>query len=185
MILTVGLGLAAEKESHSLPVQRLTTNAAFRMKGYLMLTQARLKEVLAYNPDTGVFSWLIGQGKARVGKQAGCVQRYRTINIDGKPYKAHRLAWLYVHGVWPEHQIDHINGEKDDNRISNLRDITMHGNMQNRYGLSRTVDLPTGVYRKSANRYTASISLGTFKTVEEAHDAYMAAKRYFHFGNTR
>lgn len=149
------------------------------------LTVSRLREVLNYDPDTGVFIWQLSQGKARTGNVAGVLQRYRTITIDGSPYKAHRLAWLYTHGVWPEHQIDHLNGLKDDNRLSNLRDISTCGNLQNRYGISRkNSELPMGV-TKSGNRFSANIRIGTYKTAEEAQAAYMAAKRIFHHGNTR
>lgn len=149
------------------------------------LTAERLREVLHYDPDTGVFTWLVSSGKSSVGKVAGNIQKYRSITIGGSPYKAHRLAWLYTHGHWPQHQIDHINGLKDDNRIANLRDISTCGNLQNRYSISRkNSELPMGV-TKSGNRFSANIRIGSFETAEQAQEAYMSAKRLFHFGNTR
>lgn len=149
------------------------------------LTVARLRELLNYDADTGIFTWRISQGKAKAGAVAGVVQRYRTITIDSSPYKAHRLAWYYSHGVWPKHQIDHLNGLKDDNRLANLRDISMCGNLQNRYGISRQDShLPMGV-TKNGNKFSANIRIGSYDTVEEAREAYMNAKRLFHFGNTK
>jgi len=78
-----------------------------------MITQAGLKELLNYNPETGDFAWVKSK------KPAGGISSYgyRRIIIDGKEHKAHRLAWLYTHGVFPEDQIDHINGVRHDNRI--------------------------------------------------------------------
>jgi hypothetical protein len=94
------------------------------------LTQARLKELLDYNPDTGIFTRKVSRPGFRVGDVAGSLTErgYIKIGIDGKNYSAHRLAWLYVHGKSPDNCIDHINGVRDDNRISNLRDVTSQEN---------------------------------------------------------
>ena len=88
------------------------------------LTAERLRERLHYDAGTGVFTRRVGSGHARTGEMAGSVHStgYVRISIDGGKYTAHCLAWLYVHGVWPPDQIDHINGNRSDNRIANLRE---------------------------------------------------------------
>ncbi|MNQ84444.1 hypothetical protein D3C85_995720 [compost metagenome] len=91
------------------------------------LTSGRLKELVTYDPLTGVF---LRKGcTAKVGYNP--VDWYVTISIDGQKYQAHRLAWLYVYGEWPSNFIDHINQIKNDNRISNLRDVTKSVNSSN------------------------------------------------------
>ena len=100
-----------------------------------MLTQKELKELLHYDPDTGVFTWIARPSMAvHSGDTAGSVDRfgYAHIGIRGRIYLAHRLAWLYVYGVWPKDQIDHINHGRGDNRIINLREANSTDNNQNR-----------------------------------------------------
>jgi hypothetical protein len=97
------------------------------------LTQSRLKELLIYDPDTGIFRRRIACGIAVAGSTPGNINAmgYLDISIGCKRYYAHRLAWLYVYGEWPSLEIDHINCDRLDNRISNLRDVTHHQNMNN------------------------------------------------------
>ena len=99
------------------------------------LTAEWLRAVLDYDPKTGLFHWRIDRGgrKARIGALAGSFDAtgYIQIMIDGKNYKAHRLAWLYVTGNWPIGDIDHLNGERANNRWSNLREATKSINQQN------------------------------------------------------
>jgi len=91
-----------------------------------MLTTDRLRELLDYDTETGLFRWKTPtNNRITVGSLAGQnhPKGYTRIGVDGAKYLAHRLAWLYVHGVWPINQIDHINRMKTDNRINNLRDV--------------------------------------------------------------
>ena len=156
-------------------------------------TQERLKEVLNYDPASGKFTWIIHRHKSYVGKEAGCADGTRrlTISVDGARYFAHRLAWLYVHGVWPEGVIDHIDGNPGNNALANLRDVSVAINSQNRRrARSESKTGVLGVFKKNGH-FFASISvndktrhLGVFETVEEAHDAYVKAKRVLHPGCT-
>jgi hypothetical protein len=155
------------------------------------LTVEQLKDTLDYDADTGVFVWKIRPSKAvKAGDVAGCVEKrigYITIGIGGRVYKAHRLAWLYVYGSWPKGLIDHINGNKADNRIDNLRDVFADGNSQNvRKPNCRNKSGFMGVIWYQ-NKWRASMSvngkskwLGDYSTPEEAHQVYLEAKRKYH-----
>ena len=96
-----------------------------------MITQFRLKELLDYLPDTGEFVWKISHPRAGKGRIAGAkdYHGYVVIRLDTVLYKAHRLAWLYVKGEWPEKGLDHINQNKSDNRIENLEWVTRKENV--------------------------------------------------------
>lgn len=98
-----------------------------------MLDQARLKELMHYSPDTGVFTWAQARGRVKAGDIAGVLHHdgYILIKTGGKMYLAHRLAWLYKTGSWPADMIDHINQNKADNRWCNLREATRSQNSQN------------------------------------------------------
>jgi hypothetical protein len=157
----------------------------------MTLTAAQLKETLDYDPKTGLFVWKIRPSRAvKAGDVAGCVEKrigYITIGIAGYIYKAHRLAWLYVHEGWPKGLIDHINGNKADNRIDNLRDVFAAGNSQNvRKPNRRNKSGFMGVIWFQ-NKWRASMSvngkskwLGDYSTPEEAHQVYLEAKRKYH-----
>jgi hypothetical protein len=157
------------------------------------LTQQRLRELLHYDPLTGLFTRLVAASNAPAGSAAGSLANigYLRISVDGARYLAHRLAWLYVHGEWPQQEIDHINGDKIDNRIANLRDASRGVNCQNIRAARR--DSKTGllgVYERRG-RFTAcievsgrTVTLGDCATPTEAHAVYLQAKREFHAGCT-
>lgn len=160
------------------------------------LTAERLREVLAYDPQTGAFVWLQKATKfsnVKVGDAAGSRDGggYLRIRVGGRKYKAHRLAWLHFYGAWPAENIDHIDGNGENNAIANLRDVTQSLNAQNIRGAR--ADGSTGLLGVSAcgSGFRAKIQvgnqgrwLGTFDTPEEAHAAYITAKRQLHAGCT-
>jgi len=157
------------------------------------LTAARLRELLSYDPETGIFTWRVNRRRIRAGSAAGHIypRGYRCIRVDGRDYKAHRLAWLHIHGMWPVHRIDHIDCIRDDNRIFNLRDVTMSVNNQNRHkaAASSTSSFLGVSFCRTQQKWIASIKasghtryLGAFPTPEEAHVVYLAAKLLHHPG---
>jgi hypothetical protein len=157
------------------------------------LTAEVLRSKLTYNPETGVFIWRVRAGKAWPGRVAGSPDSWghTQIRINTRKYATHRLAWLYVHGEWPKQHIDHIDGNPANNALRNLREVDMSVNQQNlRKAKSTNKCGLLGVSRK-ANYSVARIKvgdrvlfLGTFETNEEAHAAYLNAKRRFHPGCT-
>ena len=153
-----------------------------------MITQQRLKEILDYDPNTGVFTWLCDRGGSiKAGQVAGCIDKntgYQVITADYRTYKSHRLAWLYMYGYWPD-QIDHKNGNKIDNRLTNLREVNHQENAQNRGRLVNNKYGCTGVFpsRNKANPWSAVIIvkgefkfLGNFSTLEDAIKARKEAE---------
>lgn len=160
-----------------------------RAKSMNALELKRLKELLNYDPDTGAFTWKVSKGTVSAGSVAGRFndEGYISIKIDSKEMKAHRLAWLYVHGNMPEDQIDHINGKRNDNRILNLRLVTYSENQQNlRAARSDNKTGYLGVSR-SRNKFLARICvnkkifhLGMFDDPASAYSAYVEAKRKLH-----
>jgi len=156
-----------------------------------MITAERLRELLSYAPETGEFTWLRNRGAAIAGGPAGVLNAlgYRVIRIDRRLYLAHRLAWLYVHGSWPDSGIDHANCERADNRIANLRQSTQQQNVRNS---RRRIDNSTGhkgvFWRKNRGKFVATLKsggrtvwLGTFSDKRQAAAAYAAAAQS-HFG---
>jgi len=125
-----------------------------------MITQKELKEILDYNPETGVFIWLKhNKNQKSIGDAAGhlMAEGRTSIRINYISYLLHRLAWLYVYGKWPN-EIDHINHNQSDNRISNLREVTHRENMLNQSMCKNNTSGVTGVYwHKKNNKWFASI----------------------------
>jgi hypothetical protein len=164
------------------------------------VTAEQVRQALSYDPETGVFTWLrtVKDRKTRGGHHYSHPAKpnekgYIRISIEGKRYMAHRLAWLYVHGEWPKDDIDHINGNRSDNRIANLRDIPHKQNSQNRRRAN--VTSKTGLLGINpgwgGKKWVATIkvdgrtvSLGTYETPEAAHQAFITAKRIHHQGCT-
>lgn len=155
------------------------------------LTQAYLREILHYEPETGVFRWKLSTNKrVHVGDMAGNTDRqgYGRIGINHKNYKMHRLVWLYVHGKWPSRQIDHINGIRNDNRLINLREATHAENMRNYPTRKDSTSGVKGVHwHRGRNSWAASCSvdgkrchLGYFINISEAKDAVRIFRQKHH-----
>lgn len=169
------------------------------------LTQEYLRECLDYDTETGVFVWKVRpashfpthKGLAvfnskYAGKPAGgrSWNGYARLSIDGRLWMAHRVAWLYVHGKLPSECIDHVNGNRADNRVVNLREATPAENSQN-IAMRSTGEVPLlGVSHNrlsSVKPFKALIGIngttkyiGSYATAEEAHRAYLAAKEKLH-----
>lgn len=152
------------------------------MKGETF-TASELKEVLFYEPETGMFKWRVAPtARVKVGDHAGCVEvsrgggKYLRIGVFGGRHRAHRLAWLYVHGVWPKDMIDHINGNGLDNRISNLRDATNAQNQWNARPSSRSSSGIRGVSWCARRKMWAAAVRTHYETREEAIEAVVKAE---------
>jgi len=172
------------------------------------LTQELLKEFLDYNQETGVFVWKerdVSYFKLEwhqkkwntryAGKVAGCTKPdgYKYVAIFKHLYYAHRLAWLYVYGEWPKNDVDHIDGNPSNNKISNLRDISRSLNGQNqrkaqkrsKSGLLGACWCPrdevwvSQIFANGKRHF-----LGNFQDKYSAHEAYVQAKRRLHPGGT-
>lgn len=161
----------------------------------LLLTAEHLRTLLEYNSETGEFKWLITKGpRAKIGSFAGSIRTdgYITIRIHGRAYKGHQLAWFIFYGVWPDGEPDHKNSNHADNRIDNLRDLSHASNMQNRRkARAGSKSGMLGVTILKSGRFVAQIMtngkqkhIGVFDTAEEAHIAYINAKRIYHPSST-
>lgn len=148
------------------------------------ITQAQVCKLLSYDAKTGAMTW------RRSGKAVGSFDGRRVrVCIGGQRYMVHRIAWLYVHGEWPKHLIDHINGNPRDNRMVNLRDVPMCVNNQNRRAAS--VSSKTGVlgvvrrhhrFRVAMSFLGRAVNVYGFETEEEASSYYLNLKRRLHDG---
>jgi hypothetical protein len=154
------------------------------MKKEQPLTQQRLRELFSYDPETGNFTRRLAVSKCQPGEKAGwlCGAGYLEIRVDCRRYLAHRLVWLYVFGRWPSHHIDHLNLEKTDNRLANLREATKSQNHANRPRPRNNRSGSKGVSVRKSGNWSANITingvgrcLGTFKSRDEATAAYKGA----------
>lgn len=146
------------------------------------ISHQELLRILKYDKDTGFFFWNEPRPKIRVGQKAGHLHHtgYINLEIGGKHYAAHRLAWFYCTGKWPSDQIDHINCNKSDNRIENLREATNgqnHANVKTRNklghkGVQFRANLKNKPYVVKIRHNKKDIHIGCFATIEEAAQAY-------------
>ena len=159
-----------------------------------ILTAARLQTLLMYDANTGVFTWRATRRNCKQGAIAGTLDArgYRRISVDSKIYLAHRLAWLYEIGQWPLCELDHINRQRDDNRIVNLREANRTINTQN---TNLRKDSQTGYrgvgWHKASKRWRARIQvngkmleLGYFADMDDAAKAYATAAQIHHKART-
>ncbi len=175
---------AAAPEVSRLPLQESTTIDEVRA-------------AVSFDADTGQWARLVRTAPNAIpGPFVPCQNGdgYHTFMINGRTHSAHRIAWLLCYGKWPEGQIDHINGDKSDNRIANLRDVPQRTNGENRrtpLANNKVGFLGVSVNKSNPGRYLAQIQIagknvhiGYFKTPEEAHEAYIETKRRRHAGCT-
>lgn len=159
-----------------------------------MITAERVRELLSYDPATGILTWRVHRGgKAKKGERAGSPDRKgaRQISFGGRVLREHRLIWLYMTGRWPDPEVDHGNGNSEDNRWKNLREATSRFNKENRRRANKNNS--TGLLGVSEydDKFRARITvggreiwLGRFDTASAAHQAYVEAKRKLHEGGT-
>jgi hypothetical protein len=157
-----------------------------------------LRDLLSYDPTTGLFrtrranrNWPAGRVTGAIGEEG-----YTRVRVGNVYYGAHRLAWLHVYGAWPDGPIDHINGNRSDNRISNLREATVRLNSENlrkarvdslagRLGVSKTHKGKfSATIRAEFAGHRVQLYLGAYASADEAELVYLAAKRRLHDGCT-
>lgn len=156
----------------------------------MALTQQDVKDFFDYDPQTGICTLKVDRKKARAGEPIDERYKYKRgyilIGLKGKPHLLHRLIWLWMTGEHPSDEIDHINGDKLDNRWENLRNVTRAEQMWNRAPWGKHSS-SIGVRQVPSGRWSAHLSvhgeklyLGTFDTEQRAHEAYLQAKVLFH-----
>lgn len=166
---------------------------AGRMTEKPLITLNRLHELLKYDSESGIFTWIDSRPLNRKTGTAGMVtpEGYASIKVDGRNYLSHRLAWFHFYGDWPKGQIDHINRNRSDNRIANLRDVTASENQQNTLLSPRNKSGFKGVsWNKNEQKWNAKIGhqskkihLGFFDDVKDAASAYVDAVAKYHSCN--
>jgi hypothetical protein len=157
--------------------------SAEKKKPEQMLDVKEISQYLDYSPETGNFIWKVKTKTSNVGDVAGNTnwRGYTSIWINGNQYYAHRLAWALHYGSWPNCDVDHINENKSDNRICNLRQANRSQNMFNRgrnknntSGFKGVIFCKdTGRWRAQMSIYGKSVNIGRFDTKEDAANAYL------------
>jgi len=157
------------------------------------LTQKRLKEILHYNPKAGIFTWLRTRGGAIKGDDVGYINKvgYRIIGIDNKLYNASRLAWLYMSGYFPEHEVDHRDRIKNNNKWENLRHVSHQCNLRNCKKRNTNTSGITGVsWHKRCKKWQVQIKtldrlihIGYFNSKLNAAKARWEAEKGHNFPN--
>lgn len=152
----------------------------------MSLTQTRLKSILCYDPQTGIWTWLVSCRGTAAGSITGCPNSagYNRITIDGHSYLTSRLAYLYMTGKWPAHQMDHINRNQRDERWSNLRPATQSQNNHNQGpNIKNTSGCKGVVWLKRERRWLSLLQidgkiyrLGYFINLKDAVNARKAAE---------
>lgn len=152
-------------------------------------TPQAVRNLLAYDAETGLFRWKLRAGKEPAGSTAGTINScgYMIITINGRKLGAHRLAWVITHGVWPPHEVDHKNNQRADNRLSNLRPATGAQNRANRAagknnasGAKGVKALPNGRFQSRITVNYVEINLGCYSSVIEAAEVYKQAAQTYH-----
>lgn len=153
-------------------------------------------ERLNYDPATGVFTWNVSAPGIKAGKKAGCisVHGYKIVKVGRVAFRANRLAWFMANGHWPDGEVDHINGDRLDNRLENLRVVGRAENSQNKRSAqanNKSSGFLGVTWNKQHMRWQSKIMankkmhhVGYFDTPEVAHAAYLDKKRQLHAGCT-
>lgn len=150
----------------------------------MTITQEEIKEIVKYSQETGVFIWISSRSnKIKIGDTAGNIwinqhnrKKYHRLWLSGRLYLAHRVAWIYMTGSWPNDQIDHIDGNGLNNKWENLREVSGSENQQNtRMKRTNTTGICGVVWNKNANKWQAAINiynkavyLGLFENIFDA-----------------
>jgi len=188
----------AEPESTELAAKRGPHRHPPAMRAFV----ERVRALFAYDPETGELRYRVDiwfgrhrdMLRVRAGDIAGSVFKsngYRHVRVDGRQYLAHRIAFLIMTGRWPADQLDHIDGIKTNNAWSNLREASNRMNQENQRRVQRSNTHGFLGVTRDGNRWRAKIQvdghhrhLGVYETPEEAHQAYLKAKRELHVGCT-